>query len=169
MNLEYQNIFIKYLELLHGVIEKAEGSTLNESTILSARLVEDMFPLNVQVKIVTNFALRGCCAAVEKEFTELEADINSYAGLKRLTQHTIQYIKKLPLPTPEQKNIIAQDTAGLVNISMVSPEYVTSFVLPNFFFHISMVYAIAKRQGLPVTKGDFDGIHQYPAGFSWEN
>jgi hypothetical protein len=51
---------------------------------------------------------------------------------------------------------------------MPASEYVSSFVLPNFFFHISMVYAIAKNNGVSVSKGDFDGIHQYPKGFSWE-
>jgi hypothetical protein len=51
---------------------------------------------------------------------------------------------------------------------MPASEYVSSFVLPNFFFHISMVYAIAKNNGVSVSKGDYDGIHQYPKGFSWE-
>jgi hypothetical protein len=31
-----------------------------------------------------------------------------------------------------------------------------------------MVYAIARVSGIPLTKGDFDGIHTYPTGFSFE-
>lgn len=37
----------------------------------------------------------------------------------------------------------------------------------NFFFHYSMVYAIARQAGVPVGKADFDGYHLYPHGFSF--
>jgi len=31
------------------------------------------------------------------------------------------------------------------------------FALPNFFFHVSMAYAILRKQGVPVGKFDFLG------------
>jgi hypothetical protein len=30
-----------------------------------------------------------------------------------------------------------------------------------------MAYAIARAAGVPLSKGDFDGYHQYPDGFSF--
>jgi hypothetical protein len=35
------------------------------------------------------------------------------------------------------------------------------YALPNFFFHLSMVYALLRQQGLPLSKADFDGWHVY--------
>jgi len=168
VNIKYREMFLNHLNLLYQFIEKIEVNSSNESILLNARLVDDMFPLNIQAKIAANFALRGCCPLSGKEYKELEGDIDSFCELKAYVTSTIDYINQLSEPTLEQMNLNVKDTAGLNEISMPGPEYVSSFVLPNFFFHISMVYAIAKSNGVPVTKGDFDGIHQYPKGFSWE-
>ena len=39
------------------------------------------------------------------------------------------------------------------------------YAVPNFFFHYSMVYAIARNAGVAIGKTDFDGFHKYPLGF----
>ena len=169
MYIKHQEIFLNHLELLHKFIERVEVNSVNELELLNSRLVDDMFPFNVQAKIATNFALRACCPLSGKEYKELEGDIDSFCGLKAYVVAAIAYINKLPKPTLEQLNTNVQDTAGFKEISMSGSEYVYSFALPNFFFHISMVYAIAKLNGVTVTKGDFDGIHQYPREFSWES
>jgi hypothetical protein len=31
------------------------------------------------------------------------------------------------------------------------------FVLPNFFFHVSMVYALLRKNGIEIGKGDYLG------------
>jgi len=36
----------------------------------------------------------------------------------------------------------------------------TDFVLPNFYFHLSMVYALLRNNGVEVGKGDFLGAVQ---------
>ena len=41
------------------------------------------------------------------------------------------------------------------------------YALPNFFFHYSMVYAIARQAGVEIGKSDFDGYHDYPVGFTF--
>jgi len=157
------------MELLYQLVEKAERSPINETALLTARLFDDMLPLNVQAKIVTNFALRGCVPLVGKKYQELDADIESYSGLKKHILNTIACLSELPQPSKAQLAQEVQDNAGFNDISLPAAEYVTSFVLPNFFFHLSMVYAIAKSCGVAVSKGDFDGIHRYPTGFSWES
>jgi hypothetical protein len=168
VEINYKKIFLNHLALLHQFIEKVEANAVNESTLLKARLVDDMLPLNVQAKIAANFALRACCPLAGRKYQELAGDIDSFRQLKAYLSSTIDYIKQLSEPTLAQLELQVKDTAGFTEISLPAAEYVSSFILPNFFFHISMVYAIAKSNGVPVTKGDIDGIHQYPKGFSWE-
>lgn len=43
-----------------------------------------------------------------------------------------------------------------------------TFAWPNFVFHLSMVCASDRAKGVPLSKGDYDGIHGYPLGFSFE-
>ena len=38
-----------------------------------------------------------------------------------------------------------------------SLSYVTTFAIPNFYFHICMVYALLRKEGVPVGKGDYLG------------
>jgi hypothetical protein len=38
--------------------------------------------------------------------------------------------------------------------------YVSDFVLPNFYFHQSMVYALLRKSGVEIGKGDFLGAIQ---------
>lgn len=35
--------------------------------------------------------------------------------------------------------------------------FLTEFALPNFFFHLTLVYAILRKEGVPLEKGDFMG------------
>jgi hypothetical protein len=168
VNIDYKEMFLNHLKLLHQTVEKVEGNTINESALINARLFDDMLPFNVQVKIATNFALRACCPIVGVAYQELEGDIESFSGLKNYVTDAIVHINTLSKASAKQLALNIEDTAGFKNISMPSTDYVCSFVLPNFFFHISMVYAIAKCHGVPMTKGDIDGIHEYPENFSWE-
>jgi hypothetical protein len=41
--------------------------------------------------------------------------------------------------------------------------FLQQYALCYFFFHLSMVYALLRQQGLPLSKGDFDGWHVYQA------
>jgi len=36
-----------------------------------------------------------------------------------------------------------------------SRDYITQFVLPNFFFHISIAYALLRMKGVQIGKADF--------------
>jgi hypothetical protein len=47
-------------------------------------------------------------------------------------------------------------------------EFIELYIIPNFLFHLSMAYAIARAEGIAVSKGDFDGFHSYPEGFCFE-
>lgn len=40
---------------------------------------------------------------------------------------------------------------------MTGAEYVTQFALPNFYFHVTLAYAILRHNGVPLGKTDFIG------------
>jgi hypothetical protein len=45
--------------------------------------------------------------------------------------------------------------------SMTSPDYLIEHALPNFFFHLSMAYAILRHNGVDVGKRDYLGALSY--------
>jgi len=50
-------------------------------------------------------------------------------------------------------------------LPLAGGDYYLLYAVPNFFFHLTMVYAIARQAGVPIGKADFDGFHAYPPGF----
>lgn len=160
-------VFTKYVENLLGLLEKIEAHEKNDPSILRKRLIGDMLPLFSQVEIAASFALRACCPIVGEEVVSFASEEKSFSGLKNQLNQTIDYLQKLD-KTKIDSEVTVSDMAGPVPVSLPASEFVLKFALPNFFFHISMVYAIARIAGLPVTKGDYDGIHQYALGFSYE-
>jgi hypothetical protein len=63
--------------------------------------------------------------------------------------------------------LTVRTTAGFAGLALPGPEFLQLYALPNFFFHYSMVYAIARQAGAPIGKADFDGYHAYPPGFEF--
>jgi|SRR5690554_401076 len=164
MNIDHHEIFVRYLKLLNQLLANLNSQAESEKELLNARLSPDMFPLKIQVKVAASFALRASCRDPNDALADLGEKIESVDGLVSYVQDVIKFIEK---SNPYEENEV-EDKAGFKTIRMNSQEYIYHFSLPNFFFHLSMVYAIAKNHGLSVTKGDFDGLHEYPAGFSWE-
>lgn len=159
-------MFDHSLTCLSRLVKKLEDVD-PQGELLEARLAPDMLPLVNQIKTAANFPLRACCPLVGRERVSFESTGNDYTSLLRNIERTMEYMQSLPaleLDTP----YTVSDTAGFRQLSLPPQEYLYQYALPNFYFHLAMVYAIARAQGVALSKGDFDGYHQYPPGFSFE-
>jgi hypothetical protein len=159
-------VFNRSLAQLRGMLEKiAAGGP----AALSARLHEDMLPFASQVRATANFALRGCCPLAGLPPLSFERDEVSYAALAAQIDDTISYIAAIPAASFDgPSDRICRDRAGFADIALPADEYLNLYILPNFYFHFSMAYAIARSHGAEIGKQDFDGYHLYAPGFSFE-
>lgn len=168
MNNLHIKVFVAYLNQLSHLLNKLEKHVHSDPQILKTRLTPDMLPLMTQVEIAASFALRTSCPIAQTEVVSFKNKINTFSGVQALLKNTVEYLIKLD----EQKYDLAKgsisDMAGPAKVTLTTLEFLHNFAMPNFFFHISMVYAISKANGISVTKGDFDGYHDYPVGFSFE-
>ena len=167
MKNKHIEIYVEYLERLVRLLNKVETHFEGDEAVLDARLIDDMFPLAVQAEIVADFALRSCCPIAGVEVVSFSKEEKSFENLITQISETIEHVKKLDA-LENNLNVEIQDKAGPAPVSLVADEFLLRFAYPNFYFHLSMVYAIARANGVPLTKGDFDGVHQYPPGFSFE-
>lgn len=97
-------------------------------------------------------------------FTKSE---KTFSNLKAQLRDTVEYLNSLDA-LENSLEVVIKDMAGPASVSMNAGDFLVRFAYPNFYFHLSMVYAIARFKGVKLTKGDFDGLHQYPPGFSFE-
>ena len=162
-------LFIRYLHQLAQILEKIAQREQQNPAILGARLTADMLPLMQQVRATANFALRACCPLAGLELVLFNNAERSFIGLQTQITQTINYLQAIPaaqFTLAQQQNL--PEKAGFAELSLPPERFLFEYILPNFFFHLSMVYAIARSRGVALSKGDFDGYHQYPAGFSFE-
>lgn len=163
----YLNTFITYLENLQRIVEKIDKHFKGDPSILQARLADNMFPLVTQMEIAIGFTLRSCCPLAGKEVISFASDEKSFNGIYAQINKTMDYLRSIELLDNSEK-LVLEDMAGPAKVSLPAHQFILCFTLPNFFFHLGMVYSIARANGVILTKGDFDGLHQYPPGFSFE-
>jgi uncharacterized protein len=158
MNLYDQSIatYRSRLTTLEGLIAKAEAHEAGEA-LLEAKLAEDMHPLATQIKFVTN--IPGDTAkrlgVAENEWS-MEPPA-SFADAKALIAQTLEMLDGISaedLPAPDARVEFAIGD-GAFNFEMSAEEYVREFSLPNFYFHLSMAYAILRMKGLAIGKSEF--------------
>lgn len=162
-------VFAHYLERLQHLLAKVEQSQDQSSAILSARLAPEMLPFANQVRAAARFALRGAFPLFGKQVPAAPEDAPSLPGLQREVAEVRQWMLALPQTgrITQSRETLAE-TAGFARVELPADEFLSRYLLPNFFFHLSMVYAIARQQGVPLGKGDFDGYQQYPTGNTFE-
>jgi 8-oxo-dGTP diphosphatase len=163
-------VFLHYLARLDGIVARVEqacralpveaGST--ESDWLAARLAPDMLPWGLQVEVAANFALRGCRPLAGLPVLAGETP-QSLAGLRaRIGRIRAELAAMRPADFEGAEHRRICSRAGQADLDLPAGEFLQRYLLPNFFFHLGMVHAIARSRGLPLGKADFDGYHVYP-------
>lgn len=154
--------FLSYLKQLSHIVEKIPESLFDTS------LAPDMFSLAMNGKIAANFLVRGY-APLSKD---MNADIRMTDSDEK--SEVIKFINDVSHWLNEQTNIKALDDSKLISeqaghecVDLTQSQFIYQYIIPNFMFHMSMVYAIARSADVALSKGDFDGIHSYPQGFSF--
>jgi len=160
-------LFLHYLRRLDAILKQVEAFG---GDVADRRLHPDMFPLLQQARVAIGFTLRATCPLAGREIVSFrDGDHVTFAGIRVELERTMAYLAALP--DADLAGIDAatvRTTAGFAELELPAPEYYQMYAVPNFFFHYSMVYAIARQAGVPIGKSEFDGYHRYPAGFSFD-
>ncbi|WP_111977997.1 DUF1993 family protein [Algibacillus agarilyticus] len=161
------NVFRHYLIQLAHITEIAEQADIH-NTLYSASLTTGMFALDQQAKTAISFVYRTLCPLANIDIPKREANPDNWLGLKTDIKHALYFIDQL---TPEQfskSHLRTINTkAGFNDLTFNAPDFLNLYALPNFFFHFNMVYAILRQEKINISKGDYDGFHDYPSDFSF--
>ena len=152
---------IRSLENLSKIIDKAVAQAKTEDkdpkTLLEARLAPDMHPFTRQIQIVSDTA-RGVARLGGIDVPSMPDTETTFPELKERIAKTIAFLKSLPKEKFEG--------AETREIEMKIPDrvlkfpggfYLTGFILPNFFFHLTTAYGLLRHKGINIGKMDFLG------------
>ena len=160
-------VFIRGLKNLAEILRKAEADAdarkISHDVFIQARLAPDMFPLVRQVQIATD-GVKGCAARLAGiEIPVFEDTETTFAQLQERIAKTIAFLESVPasqIDGTEEKSISFKTHRQGSERHFLGLPYLTSYVLPNFYFHSVAAYLILRHNGVQVGKMDFLGNFQ---------
>ena len=158
-------VLTRGLTNLSAILDKAAAHAaakkFDSAVLASSRLFPDMHPLVRQVQIACDTAKGAAARLAEVEVPKHEDTEVTFAELKARIAKTVDFLKTISaaqVKDAESRSIEIKFPNGAWKFTGI--DYLTGFVLPNFYFHSSMVYALLRKAGVEVGKGDFLGAIQ---------
>jgi hypothetical protein len=151
-------MFVRGLNALVGLIDKAAASGLDEATLMQGRLAPDMLPFVSQVRIATDNAKGAVARLSGAEPLVLADDETTLAQLRDRVLRTVAYVESVG-----SEAFVGAETRPVhlkfpgMELNFEGAGYLTSFALPNFYFHLTTAYAILRHAGIELGKRDYMG------------
>ncbi|GAB2847194.1 DUF1993 domain-containing protein [Pseudoduganella ginsengisoli] len=154
--------FLRALNVLSTLLAKGEEHAaahgIVPDVLLGARLAEDMMPLTAQIQRVSDtakFCVARLCGIDAPKFDDDEA---SFQQLQERIANTVAFLKSVndkQFAGSETREITL--TFGPYSQTFTGQDYLLTFVLPNFYFHVTTAYDILRSQGVKIGKLDYLG------------
>jgi len=150
------------LKNLSEILSKAEAHAsarkIDPAVLLSARLYPNMFALTRQVQVACDNAKGAAARLAGMEVPKHEDTEQSFAELQQRIAKVIAFIESVPanrIDGSEDRKIVISLRGQDVTFNGL--QYLTGFVLPNFYFHVVTAYDILRHNGVELVKRDFLG------------
>ena len=155
-------VFVLHLNNLSAILDKAESHAeikkVDPKTLPQVRLIVDMLPLSAQIQIACDHA-KGATARLASlpvpKHEDTEATISELKARVAKTLDFIKTVKPEQLQGAETREIVLEFPQGKLKFTGLN--YLTNFAMPNFFFHLTMAYALLRKNGVELGKRDFLG------------
>ncbi|CAG8948840.1 hypothetical protein HYFRA_00001963 [Hymenoscyphus fraxineus] len=151
-------VFIRDLNILQNIlkrgVEHASTSSSSEKTILESRLIADMEAFPYQIQRLSD-CVKGLCVRMGGVAPQAWADEEkTLAELQERVKKTIELLE-----TVDPKSMDGKEDLEIVigPYTFTGTTYVQQFVIPNFYFHHVMTYALLRKEGVQIGKRNYLG------------
>lgn len=153
-------VFDRGLARLSHVLAKglahAQAAGSDPAALVHARLAPDMFTLAGQVQCAADAAKAGVARLADlapPSFPDTEETFDELQARIAKTRDFLQSVAPAQIDAGEQRAIVIAKHG----LHFTGRPYLLQFVLPNFFFHVTMAYAVLRANGVALGKRDFRG------------
>ncbi len=154
-------VFTHFLGNLRHLLTKAQADVAargyDEQALVQYRLAPDMLPFKIQICIACD-AAKLCVARITGlDAPKYENTETTLAELIQRIDNTVAWLKTVPasaLDGQEDKEVTIP-VGKTATRTMTAQAYLTTWALPNMYFHITTAYAILRHNGVVIGKGDY--------------
>lgn len=158
-------VFKQMLGSLIGILDKAdahaEARKIDPAVLLQTRLFPDMLPLVRQLQIACDFATGVSARLAGDEVPAYDDNEQGLAQLKSRLERTVAYLDTLDATRfdgSEEREILTRPGTPKER-RFRGQDYLLSYGLPQFFFHVTTAYALLRHNGVEIGKRDYMGAY----------
>jgi uncharacterized protein len=155
-------VFVRMLGNLDQWLVKAEAHAASKkfdpAVLVAARLAPDMLPLVRQVQIASDTAKFCVARLAGLEAPRFDDNEATMADLRERVRRTVDYVESVPaaqIDGSEARDVTVPRRDG--PLVLKGEIYLKHYATPNFYFHVSMTYALLRHNGVELGKADFLG------------
>ncbi len=154
---------LRSLRNLDAIVDKAEAhvgadKNIDPATLIQARLFPNMRPFVFQIRVATDTAKGAVARLTGREIPSWPDDEETLADVHGRLGKAIDYLSGFaPEDFDGAQERPIEMKLGPETVKFTGSSYVSSFVLPNFYFHVTTAYNILRHNGVAIGKRDFLG------------
>ena len=155
---QFKKMFNNLSSILKKGAEFAADKKIDEKVLVEFRLAPDMLPLAKQVQIACDQVKMGMSRLSGVEAPKHADTETTFAQLQDRITQTIAFIdgiKPEQIDGTEAKEI--KFSIKEWHFEFTGEQYLFTWILPNFYFHVTTAYNILRHNGLQIGKADYLG------------
>lgn len=152
---DFKRVFTTRLDALAHVLSVAEQHLPDMDAAMGERLAPDMFPLGTQVAFACNQPRAFAQWCRGEATSNLDPDVATFARARELIADTRALVATVDADDALLDRGKRTDPGPGIYIETSGRQFVTDFLVPNFYFHVTTAYAILRMRGVPLGKPDY--------------
>lgn len=152
---ELKRIFTSRLDTLDHILDVGEAHLPDIDAALGERLAPDMFPLGTQVAFACNQPRGFSLWCAGQPVTNFDPDVARIAVARDCIREARSLLAAVEASDARLDEIKRTGLGPGIHCETPARLYVSDYLLPNFYFHVSIAYAILRKLGVPLGKADY--------------
>ncbi len=154
-------MFIHNFNILSQILLKAEKDIekrkIDKSVFINARLAPDMLPLTKQIQIGTDMVRLGIGRLAGVKAPSFKDNETTFSDLQKRIQKTISFLNKIKSKQMDGSELIKIEFSIRKRVFKFKNghAYLSDWIIPHFFFHMTTTYDILRANGVNLGKRDF--------------
>ncbi|HET8555001.1 MAG TPA: DUF1993 domain-containing protein [Rhodanobacteraceae bacterium] len=152
---EIQRVFLSRLDTLNHILDVGEKHLQDFEAALQERLAPDMYPLGTQIAFACNQPRGFSQWCAGRPVENLAREVDSVAQARSHISQTKALVSAIDVGDDKLDEVKRIGLGPGRYCELPARQYLSDYLLPNFYFHITTTYAILRMLGVPLGKLDF--------------